>query len=522
MASDPLALPKVGLGTWKSGSGEAGEAVRSALRLGYRLIDCAAAYGNEAEVGDALAAAFASGTARREDVVVVGKVYNNSHGVRAAAALERSLADLRVGVDLYLMHWPTAFRGEDLGYQIPQPSRGPHGLPNAQIETETEFLETWRHMEGFVHAGKVGAIGVCNFTKAQLEELLASCEVRPAVNQVEAHPFLVDAELHAFCRRENIKVMSYSPLGSGDSYAGKLAGPVLLNHPTVRAVAAKHGATPAQALLAWGCRDGACVLAKSVREERLAENLRAQELTLDAQSLEALTALDKGYRFGLGWAIGQFWTKAQWDAAAIRELDFNPQRLSVAETAAAAVGTAEGCDALVERLCEGSRRGAAWLRRNLPYVEGESYTSDLPGDGGPLHSGCFMVTALAYQKAGLPGEAALMAAHVADELAGEDGRGLLAAPTLQKGGFIPYAPAWHALTLSRLGRPDSAQLALRRVLPWQATGRLGGFFDGPRQRDAGRGVFCFDSSCAAILACLQCGALAEAARGASTCCASIR
>jgi hypothetical protein len=169
----------------------------------------------------------------------------------------------------------------------------------------------------------------------------------------------------------------------------------------------------------------------------------------------------------------------------------------------------------IARLESGIQRGAAWLRKNLPFTEGISYTSGMPGDNGPIHSGCYMLTAYAYQKAGLVNEAFDMLSYVADEIAGKDGEGCVSPATVQAGGFIPYAPAWHTFQLARLGRPDLAQKAIRHVVAWQHRGEFGGFFDGPRQRDLADGVFCFDGSSASICACLHAGELEAARRGGS-------
>lgn len=307
-----MPLPPVGLGTWKAPPGQVGAAVKAALKAGYKLVDCAEAYDNQDEVGLALEQAFADGVAVRDEVTVVSKVFNHNHGERAEASLKKTMQDLRVGVDLWLMHWPIRFENEEL----PSPPRGPTGWPNPLIQASIEYKETWRVMERLYNEGLCGGIGVCNFTRTQLEDLLASCTVRPLVNQVEAHPFLVDAELHEFCAKEGIQVMAYSPLGSADSYSGKLVGPILLEDPEVNAVAKAAGISAAQALLSWGMRDGACVLAKSVREERIIENLKSVDIKLDAPLLDRLTHLDRNYRLGLGWMRGHFWDDAAWEAGA--------------------------------------------------------------------------------------------------------------------------------------------------------------------------------------------------------------
>jgi hypothetical protein len=167
----------------------------------------------------------------------------------------------------------------------------------------------------------------------------------------------------------------------------------------------------------------------------------------------------------------------------------------------------------ITRLESGIQRGAEWLRTNLPFTAGKSYTSGKPGDNGPIHSGCYMLTAYAYQKAGFADEAFDMLSYVADEIAGTDGEGCVSQATVEAGSFIPYAPAWHTFTLARLGRPDLARKVIRHVVAWQHRGEYGGFFDGQRQRDLADGVFCFDGSSASICACLHAGELEAARRG---------
>ena len=163
----------------------------------------------------------------------------------------------------------------------------------------------------------------------------------------------------------------------------------------------------------------------------------------------------------------------------------------------------------VARLDAAIDKSASWLRQNLPFHAG-SYKS--PCDDGIIDSGQYMLLPYAYEKAGRP-NAAFDALSHSIEMGGPDGFGCVAPATLAKGSFIPYAPSWHAFTLCHFGRPDVARKILRHVLPYQARGAYGGFFDGPRQRDMGDGVLCFDSSCAAIIACLFAGELEAAYRG---------
>ena len=228
-----LTLPQVGLGLWKSKPGEVGEAVKTALRSGYQLLDGAAAYSNENEVGEALAECIAQGIVVRDDVVVVSKLFNTHHvwqgdRSRPAAALTKTLADLRLEyLDVYLMHWPLAFEQTDMaaigGLRLE------NGTPNPKLVMEFEYLETWREMLSLKRQGKARHVGVCNFTVCpppipacpvpvpcltcsspaptprqveMLRSLMAAfpAEEWPAVNQVELHPYLAQPELVAFCR----------------------------------------------------------------------------------------------------------------------------------------------------------------------------------------------------------------------------------------------------------------------------------------------------------------------------------
>lgn len=285
-------LPALGLGTWKAAPGEVGEAVRTALELGYRHIDGAHIYGNEAEIGAALAAVLSGSELRREDLWITSKLWNDSHAPeRVRPALERTLADLGLRqLDLYLIHWPVA---QQPGVMLP--TRVEEFIPLEQ----QPLHETWAAMEELVDAGLVRHIGVSNFSARKLAALLPHCRIRPAVNQVERHPWLQQQALLNVCRQEGIVITAYSPLGSD------MAGPVLplLQIPEVQAIAREHGCSTAQVLLAWGIGCGTSVIPKSVRRERLAENLAAASLQLTPDELAQLNGLDRHHRF----VDGTFW-----------------------------------------------------------------------------------------------------------------------------------------------------------------------------------------------------------------------
>lgn len=295
-------IPLLGLGTWKSEPGEVGAAVREAVRIGYRHLDCSPIYGNEAEIGAALEECFAEGLVSREDMWITSKLWNNAHArEEVGPAIERTLADLGLEyLDLYLIHWPVALRP---GVEYPE-------TPEELVPLEEIPLEvTWRAMETVVHGGLSRHIGVSNFSAAKIRSLLEAGNVRPEVNQVELHPYLQQAELLDFCRREEIHVTAYSPLGSGDrpEHLKDADEPILLDDPVIRDIAATHGTTPAQVLIAWALCRRTSVIPKSVRADRLAENLAAAELELEPEDVERIAGLDRGHRY----LTGEIWTRGK-------------------------------------------------------------------------------------------------------------------------------------------------------------------------------------------------------------------
>ncbi len=301
-------MPSLGLGTWKAGAGEVGAAVTTALELGYRHLDCASIYGNEAEIGASLAAAFATGRVQRDQLWITSKLWNDCHAPQEVRpALERSLANLGLAsLDLYLIHWPVAHRH---GLLMPQQASDQLSLD------ERPIAETWTAMEDLVRAGLVRHIGVSNFSPVKLAALLADADLAPEVNQVERHPYLQQPELLAFCQAHAIQLTAYAPLGSP---AAGTRSP-LLSDPVISAIAAAHGASAAQVVLAWGIACGTAVIPKSVHPERLAANLAAADLVLSASELAQIAALDRGERFisGRFWALpgGPYTASNLWDEA---------------------------------------------------------------------------------------------------------------------------------------------------------------------------------------------------------------
>ncbi|MEZ0493785.1 aldo/keto reductase [Kineococcus sp. TBRC 1896] len=253
---DGVAVPQLGVGVFQVPPDDAQRVVEDALDLGYRHVDTAAAYVNEAGVGAALAA---SGLPR-EDVFVTSKLRNGDQGYDSALrAYDDTCARLGVEqLDLYLVHWPNPAAGR--------------------------YADSWRALQRLHAEGRVRAVGVSNF----LVEHLDALDGVPAVNQVELHPTYQQRGLVAACRDRGIVVEAYSPLGQGAD----------LTDPAVVGLAERHGVTPAQVVLAWHLQSGHVVIPKSSRRARLAENLAAAELVLTEDELEAVSSLDRGHRTG--------------------------------------------------------------------------------------------------------------------------------------------------------------------------------------------------------------------------------
>lgn len=250
-------IPQVGLGLWlNKDEQECKVSVKYALEAGYRHFDTAQIYHNEEFLGTALQEV---GT-KRSDIFITTKIWNdNFWWDDLLPSLEESLAQLQTNyVDLLLLHFPVT------------ETRGP----------------AWRKMEEAYEAGKAKAIGVSNYTIAHLEELLADCKVKPAVNQVELHVFLQQPELVAFCKKHNIVVEAYSPLAHGMG----------IDDPMLGEIAKKHGKTSAQIMLRWAIEAGCVVLPKSTHQDRINQNIDIFDFSLDKDDMAKIKHLDKNFR----------------------------------------------------------------------------------------------------------------------------------------------------------------------------------------------------------------------------------
>ncbi len=294
--------PPIGLGLWKVPNDAAANLVETAIATGYRHLDCACDYGNEPEVGAGIRAALSSGLCRREELWVTSKLWNTYHSrSHVRLALEKSLRDLGLDyLDLYLIHFPIAQEFVPFETRYPpgwffDPIAVRPGMRFARVP----LAETWGAMEELADAGLVRHIGVCNYGTAILRDLLSYARIRPAVLQVELHPFLTQEKLVCFARESGLAVTAFSPLGAQSYLSIGMAGSgeSVLEHPTVRDIAWLHGRTPAQVVLRWAIQRGTSTIPKTTRPERLRENLAIDDFALSAEEMAGISALNRNRRF---------------------------------------------------------------------------------------------------------------------------------------------------------------------------------------------------------------------------------
>jgi len=256
-------MPWLGLGVFKVEEGpELVEAVKTAIKNGYRSIDTAAVYGNEEGVGQGIREGLAETGLSREDLFVTSKVWNADQGYESTLqALEVSLRKLGLDyLDLYLIHWPV----------------------------QGKYKDTWRALEAIYESGKARSIGVSNFHVHHLQDLLQDAKIKPMVDQVEFHPCLTQEELRAYCREQGIQFEAWSPLMQGE----------LLDNEVLKGIADRHGKSVAQIILRWDLQNGVVTIPKSTKEHRIIENASVFDFELTADEMSRISALNENRRVG--------------------------------------------------------------------------------------------------------------------------------------------------------------------------------------------------------------------------------
>lgn len=287
-----LKMPLLGLGTWRSKPDEVGQAVLSAIQCGYRHIDCAAIYKNEPEIGKALSQVLGK-TVDRRDLFITSKLWNTHHDC-VKDAVKKTLKDLQLDyLDLYLIHWPISMANTGLDLSGGAPAWKNTEDKNAPIKVQLAKVPlhvTWKKMEELVDEGLVKSIGVSNFNTQSILDLLTYARIKPAVNQVEVHPYFnQDHLIDDVYNLGGIITTAYSPFGSGQQGAP-------IEDKTIQEIAQKHNKKPSQVIIRWCIQRGVSVIPKSVHEDRIKENSQVFDFELSEEEMRTINALNKNRR----------------------------------------------------------------------------------------------------------------------------------------------------------------------------------------------------------------------------------
>ncbi|XP_016442556.2 NADP-dependent D-sorbitol-6-phosphate dehydrogenase [Nicotiana tabacum] len=285
-------MPIVGLGVWRMEGKDIKDLIINAIKIGYRHFDCAADYQNEAEVGEALAEAFQTGLVKREDLFITTKLWNSDHG-HVLEACKDSLKKLCLDyLDLYLVHFPVATRHTGVGTTAS--ALGEDGV--LDIDTTISLETTWHAMENLVSLGLVRSIGISNYDIFLTRDCLAYSKVKPAVNQIETHPYFQRESLVKFCQKHGICVTAHTPLGGAAANTEWFGSVSCLEDPALKGLAEKYKKTVAQVVLRWGIQRNTVVIPKSSKLERLQENFNVLDFELTKEDMDLVKSLDRKYR----------------------------------------------------------------------------------------------------------------------------------------------------------------------------------------------------------------------------------
>lgn len=298
----PINIPKVGFGLWKISPEICADAVYNAINAGYRHLDSACDYGNEIQVGEGIKRAIEDGLCTREDLWITSKLWNSFHGEQhVEVGLQKSLDDLQLDyLDLYLIHFPIAQEFVPIETRYPpewifDPSASEPAMKLAPVP----LSETWSAMEKQVESGKVKHIGVCNYNTGLLHDLMSYAKIKPAVLQIESHPYLTQEKLIRLAKQYNLEVTAFSPLGALSYLELGMAGAAesVIEQDVVKKAALRTGKTEAQVVLRWGVQRGTAIIPKTSRPERLTENLNIFDFELNEDEMAAISALNINRRF---------------------------------------------------------------------------------------------------------------------------------------------------------------------------------------------------------------------------------
>ncbi len=300
--ADGASMPRVGLGLWKIARDRTAGLVLDAIEAGYRHLDSAADYGNEAEAGEGIRQALVAGHCRREDLWVTSKLWNTYHHPdHVRPACERTLSDLGLDyLDLYLVHFPISLRYVDFAERYPPEwFFDPDARRPVMEIAPVPLSDTWGAMEELVEQGLVKRLGVCNYTSGLLHDLFAYARIGPVVLQIESHPRLTQEALLRLARQYGLAVTAFSPLGAASYVELDMAGDSdsVLIEPVVTEAAARLHRSPAQVVLRWALQRGTAVIPKTSRRERLGENLALFDFSLNESEMNGISALNRNRRF---------------------------------------------------------------------------------------------------------------------------------------------------------------------------------------------------------------------------------
>lgn len=293
-------MPLVGFGVWRVEGKDMKDLVINAIKIGYRHFDCAADYKNETEVGEALAGAFQSGLVKREDLFITTKLWNSDHG-HVFEACKDSLKKLQLDyLDLYLIHFPVATKHTGVG--TTDSALDEDGV--LEIDTTISLETTWRAMEDLVSKGLVRSIGISNYDIFLTRDCLAYSKVKPAVNQIETHPYFQRDSLVKFCLKHSVSITAHTPLGGAAANTEWFGSVSCLDDPVLKGLAAKYKRTVAQIVLRWGIQRNTVVIPKTSNLKRLEENFQVFDFELTKEDMDQIRSLDRKHRTN---TPGKFW-----------------------------------------------------------------------------------------------------------------------------------------------------------------------------------------------------------------------